>query len=151
MEPASIVAITGGCIAITRNAISFVRAVCNWHAGFSDADVQIRALVANTDLLGIVAERLRQRFHQNEDNLPDHELNIVLNSIRACERLVHALNRRAEETVRNPPKGDNATEESMGFRQRLRFLWNQQTLDIYTDAIVRQVEVLNLYISALNG
>lgn len=151
MEPASIFAVTTACMTIVENAAGFIRAIHDLHARYRNVELHVAALIANTELLGEAAGRLRGWLDNHGRELQDQERTTVYNSISACERLVLTLRQEAERTVRIRPPGENATEaEKLGFRQKMKFLWRQGMLDRYAAGINNQVAVLNLYFTAFN-
>ncbi|KUJ08421.1 uncharacterized protein LY89DRAFT_764528 [Mollisia scopiformis] len=73
MDPATILAITGACVGITRNAASFVTGLNDLIVRFRDVELDLSAIEAQTGVLGLVSERLRLWINIYQDELSDIE------------------------------------------------------------------------------
>jgi hypothetical protein len=147
MDPATILAITGACVGITRNAASFITGLNDLVVRLRDVELDLGAIEAQTSILGLVSERLRLWINIHQDELSEVERRRLWECIHSCDQLVRALETATNRAGRDPTIVGAAVERrKLGVWQRVQALVAQPQLQRYARALEQQGNALNTFL-----
>jgi hypothetical protein len=146
MDPASIVALTGACVAIARNATHFISALNDGLTRVRELGLDAVAVNARAGTLGILADRLRSWLDSNDTALLQSEREVLRQSVDACDRLVAALREAANRVT-----GGTGRNRGLEFLRKAVFVvFSQPKLDRYSAALNDQILALDLFLQTFN-
>jgi hypothetical protein len=146
MDPATILAITGACVGITRNAASFITGLNDLVVRLRDVELDLSAIEAQTGILGLVSERLRLWINIHQDELSEVERRRLWECINSCDQLLRAL-----ETATNRAGRDSDQVRSQEQRKQARLgLWKRVHALIAQPQLERYASTLGQLGNALN-
>jgi hypothetical protein len=147
MDPATILAITGACVGITRNAASFITGLNDLVVRLRDVELDLSAIEAQTGVLGLMSERLRIWINLHQDELSEMERRRLWECINSCDQLVRALETATNRAARDPATVGTAVERRrLGLWKRVQTLVAQPQLQRYAKALEQQGNAVNAFL-----
>jgi hypothetical protein len=147
MDPATILAITGACVGITRNAASFITGLNDLVVRFRDVELDLSAIEAQTGVLGLVSERLRLWINIHHDELSAVERTCLWECVYNCEQLVRALLNATNRVGREPATvAAGVQPRKLSIWKRGQALFAQPQLQRYARALELQVNAVNAFL-----
>jgi uncharacterized protein YhaN len=140
MDPVSILALTSVCLGITRTAAGFVSELNDLFSRLKNTELDLSVLEGHTNILGLVAERLRRWITDHENELTEQEREPLWKCVSNCEALVTAL-KNAVGKVSNGKKTANLW-------CRVKKVFAQPQLERYARTLEQQGNALNLFLQA---
>lgn len=137
-------------IAIITSGAGVIVGLTNLHAQYKAVDLNVEAMIAQTELMSAAAMRLRDWLAQHREELQQGEHEIIYRSVVAMERLIGTLRRELDKTLRQrPADGSKDEKKKIGWLKRVDYLFRQQRLDRYANGIMQQVAAINLFVQTL--
>jgi hypothetical protein len=147
MDPATILAITGACVGITRNAASFITGLNDLVVRMRDVELDLSSIEAQTGILGLVSERLRLWINIHQDELTQVERSRLWACVNSCDQFVRALETATHRSGREPATaGAPEPQRRLGLWRRAQTLIAQPQLQRYATALQQQGNALNTFL-----
>jgi hypothetical protein len=147
MDPATILAITGACVGITRNAASFITGLNDLVVRMRDVELDLSSIEAQTGILGLVSERLRLWINIHQDELTQVERSRLWACVNSCDQFVRALETATHSAGREPATvGAPEPQRRLGLWRRAQTLIAQPQLQRYATALQQQGNALNTFL-----
>lgn len=146
MDPASILGLitTAGTIAsaITRT----IRDLSDLRSQYTDADIRVRLLIKELSTIKSSLTQINDWAHFLDTSNNQAELRDALQvALDGVELAMGALAEEVQKLVSDP----SATSRvDMGFRQRTRYVWNEDTMKEHENRLRAQVSALQLLLQA---
>jgi hypothetical protein len=147
MDPATILAITGACVGITRNAASFITGLNDLVVRLRDVELDLSAIEAQTGILGLMSDRLRIWIGLHQDELSQMERTRLWECVNSCNQLVRALETATNRAGRDPATtGTGVQQRRLGLWKRVQTLIAQPQLQRYARALEQQATAVNAFL-----
>jgi hypothetical protein len=142
MDPASILALVGTCLAITTKIASATSGLKDIISGLQSADQNISRLAAQLELFGSTVEELHTWLKGDPAVQPCLRQTII-KSLKWCSVVVSEIEGQVKKVA--PRDG----ETKVRFAGKIRLLWNERALKKREDMIANQLQTFSLLLTLI--